>query len=391
MAKNFYFDTTKVILVVTIFSLVFGFMSCGDKKRDNSNLVNPWEIRTDTISNNPLKPEPEPATDPVPEPKHEASINEDFLSGVVLIRTRYYYKMSFGDVLDVYFSEVDEKGTPVNPTPNLNSVIPNVAFGTGFLVNGEGLIATNSHVANPSVDAKKARSSFLTSLSSYSSNIQGDVNDLNTLIGYMMYQVSDTNVSETGENYIKNLIDVRDQKQNVVNAINLLQGQDCSVTCEARVGIAFNNTYVTEHSDFLPCVLKKEDKDNDLALIQLKHKRTDVPSGSYIFEVPAADAYSDESSTMNVGTELTMLAFNRGLSLATVEDGIMAQITSGKVTQAQNKIIMYDISSLPGSSGAPVVDKWGNLVAVNFAGISTTQGFNYGIKVYLLRRLLDKD
>lgn len=401
-ANYFYFDTTKVFLTVVTFALVLCLMSCGDKQRSNSALVDPWQEPVDMPINNGFE-NSETKTIQEPNlaqesdtmfPPEDLPEKTHYLSGVVLVRTMYYYKMSFGDVLDVFFSEVDEDGTPVNPVASCNDVVPKVAFGTGFFVNAEGLIATNSHVANPSVDAKKVRSSFLLSLSSYGSNIQGDVNELNTFIGYLLYEISNaeaTEVSETGENYIKDLIDERNQKQNIVNAITLLQGQDCDVTCEAKVGIAFNNTYVTESSDFLPCVLKKEDKDNDLALIQLKHKGKEVPSGCHFFEVPTEEGGYSSSNTTKVGSELTMIAYNMGLTLASIEDGIMAQITSGKITQNQVKTIMYDISSLPGSSGAPVIDEWGNLVAVNFAGISTTQGFNYGIKAYLLRRLLDKD
>jgi S1-C subfamily serine protease len=51
---------------------------------------------------------------------------------------------------------------------------------------------------------------------------------------------------------------------------------------------------------------------------------------------------------------------------------------------------MYSISSLQGSSGAPVLNRKGELVAINFAGIGSTQNFNYGIKVKYLRELLNK-
>ena len=51
---------------------------------------------------------------------------------------------------------------------------------------------------------------------------------------------------------------------------------------------------------------------------------------------------------------------------------------------------LYSIPSLPGSSGSPVVNQKGELIAINFAGINSTQNFNYGIKVKYLRELINK-
>ena len=39
--------------------------------------------------------------------------------------------------------------------------------------------------------------------------------------------------------------------------------------------------------------------------------------------------------------------------------------------------------------GSPVVNQYGELVAINFAGINNTQGFNYGIRVERLREIVN--
>src|SRR5690606_13065460 len=78
-----------------------------------------------------------------------------------------------------------------------------------------------------------------------------------------------------------------------------------------------------------------------------------------------------------------------GLDLAKTAIGIKPQITSGNISQESDGIkVMYTIASLQGSSGSPVIDEWGNLIAVNFAGITNTQSFNYGILSYHLKDLL---
>jgi V8-like Glu-specific endopeptidase len=85
--------------------------------------------------------------------------------------------------------------------------------------------------------------------------------------------------------------------------------------------------------------------------------------------------------------KLTMIGFNLGPALALTEEGILSQCTSGMISQERENCYMYSIPSLHGSSGAPVLNQKGELVAINFAGLSATQNFNYGIKVKYLSEL----
>ena len=85
-----------------------------------------------------------------------------------------------------------------------------------------------------------------------------------------------------------------------------------------------------------------------------------------------------------------MIGFNQGPTLALTNNGIKAQITQGYISQNTDNIkIMYSIPALQGSSGSPVVNQYGELVAINFAGINGTQGFNYGIRVERLREIVN--
>ena len=90
------------------------------------------------------------------------------------------------------------------------------------------------------------------------------------------------------------------------------------------------------------------------------------------------------------GDKVYIIGFNLGPALALTDEGIKAQITSGSISQdGGSDRIMYTTPTLVGSSGAPVINSRGQLVAVNYATLTGTQGFNYGIKVKHLTHLLN--
>ena len=150
---------------------------------------------------------------------------------------------------------------------------------------------------------------------------------------------------------------------------------------------------MTNSRDFIPCVVKATDALHDLAIIQLKDKQT--PAGKYVFTIPEEDPVENysflETITKTVGTDknqkVILIGFNKGMALANTTDGIKSQYTVGNISQKDDNQMMYTIPSLPGSSGSPVLNLRGELVAVNYAGISSTQSFNYGVRINYLRNL----
>ena len=119
-----------------------------------------------------------------------------------------------------------------------------------------------------------------------------------------------------------------------------------------------------------------EDAYSDLALLQLNSKQT--PSDSYVFTVDNDLALSDHQ--LEINQAVYMIGYNYGVALAKTDNGIRAQFTSGTITQQPDgKRVMYSIPSMQGSSGSPVVDDRGRLIAVNFAKSTGSDNFNFGI------------
>lgn len=196
--------------------------------------------------------------------------------------------------------------------------------------------------------------------------------------------------------------------QNAVNAIDEMDMTQIRVSSVNEIGIAYNDTYVTEVEDFTeknPCVATKvsDDEKTDLALIQLKNKTT--PQGKHIFTIrgyndkksddfvqKVKDVFvSDGDKELQIDQELIMIGFNAGLILGNTKQGIQVQMTTGKVSQhPDGDRVLYSIPTLKGSSGSPVIDCYGYVRAVNFAKLTGTDTFNFGIPENRILKFLNQ-
>ncbi len=328
--------------------------------------------------------------------KSESDINEEYSSGVVLIKNTGYYELKINDELSAYFTNYSEEKGLENFTVDKDSIVMATSFGTGFFISDKGEIATNNHVVGSMVSEKqalKAKGKILTDLKGfcrmqYNSYEQalGEIN--NALLAYYFYDTYDAQYYELSQaqelckQYMQAYSDTYDYLCDV-------DGSNVDFAYINKISIAYNDEYITGETDFTPCVLKSSDPENDIAIIQLKNKKT--PQDKHIFEIPKEDPIETKSLFYpNKNEKLFMLGFNLGPTLALTKDGVKSQCTTGAISQKRDNNYMYSIPALPGSSGSPVLNRKGELVAINFAGIGSTQNFNYGIKVKYLRNLINK-
>ena len=336
--------------------------------------------------------------------KPSEQIEQETASGVVLIQNRSFYEVVLSNGESIYFSTFDEDGDVKGFATEEDSVEVVTTYGTGFFISERGEIATNAHVVSNMVSEKevsKSVSSLFRKIKNVFKDIYGEFNEKyeaarqacveayldDDISAETFYQIRD---------YRDELKEEMDKYKELYDDFTELNANECEFKYRNEVRIAYNDTYVTNASDFVPCVIVKTDSDHDLAVIQLKDKVT--PLGKYVFTLEEDDPLErypwDEKLTRTFDEDknntLYMASFNLGPTLALTDEGIKSQFNKGSISQKTNDRIMYSIPTLPGSSGSPVVNMRGQLVAVNYAGLSKTQNFNYGIRIKYLKKLVNE-
>lgn len=336
--------------------------------------------------------------------KSEQDIEKEISSGVVLVQNQSYYEVDLSNGEKIFFSNYDEQDGIKGIATEEDSVEVVTSFGTGFFISKDGQIVTNAHVVSNTIadkDVTKSVSKIVDALkkitlamyNEYTEKYEAAVQAYN----YANYS-DDFSYEEFYK--IRDIKDALDEKRReyaeTYNGLDEINARDSEIKYHNKISIAYNDTYVTSTTDFVSCVLTKIDSEHDLAILQLKDKKT--PDGKYVFAVSNEDPLEDydwkENLIKKVGedknSKLFMTSFNLGPTLALTKEGIKSQFNSGSISQRTNERIMYSIPTLPGSSGSPVVNLQGQLVAINYAGLNGTQNFNYGIRVKYLKNLIEE-
>ena len=305
-------------------------------------------------------------------------INEKTSSGVVLILNYFYYSVDFpnGDIF--YFTGIDDNGGVEGFTFDENEAWDQCSgcTGTGFFISEDGQILTNRHIVHPEVSNE-----VVTAIKKdYKKLLKAVYSEKIDKLRRAYYEYED---NESTQVAIKEKMDLYINELNKVDDMDASEGE---FKVHPYISIAYNGSHVIKEKDFNPCsvVAVSEDQDVDLAIIQLDSCKT--PENTYIFKLRESD------EPLSFDQKLCMIGFNKGFSVSKTAQGIRSQCYTGNVTQKDDgERILYSIPSQPGSSGSPVVDEYGNLVAVHFAGLSGTQSFNYGIPSKRIREFLNEN
>lgn len=362
----------------------------------------------------------EGCTNKIEVPSQE-ELYEKCASGVVLIYCEYYYKITLpnGNVCYTCGINHDNKKL-INLVYDENEVKqqPQQVTGTGFFIDKNGLIMTNRHVADPSADINDLRQILFNILTQTRNeilqNLQYTIKDCyeykNSASALFKYILNKNSYNNDINSYVAQY----NQYKEMYDFIGEISNQsEIKIKLYSKLGIVYNNTNIDDFDDFLnnPCVLRKSSKYEpaDLAIIQLKSQQT--PEKAHIFDISGKVYKPKESYTLfesllkivfgnepmecienekvNIGQQLYMIGYNSGFNIALTKEGIKSQITSGKLTQeSDGERLLYDVKSMQGASGSPVIDEYGNLRAVNYAKFGLENNFNIGVSMNLIEKFL---
>ena len=345
--------------------------------------------------------------------KSADEIFEEQKSGVVLVLNKFYYKVEMPGGQQLFFNGIDTNGNILGFTTNEQEAKAKAQMlnGTGFFVGEDGKFVTNRHVAVTDLDSRKLKTQLASivraSLMQYAiaaRQIQAKYNMLEAQKAQYMEYDFFGNVVAGDETQLRQIIQEQRRLQQTYDemaaAVRQLQSASLSnikVSTVSNIGISYDGEKVNSPADFLvkkPCnVLKVSEKENaDLALLQLKSKKT--PKGAFVFKFAGEgnkEYFNGKASEekIKIDQQLYMIGYNAGLMLANTEKGISVQMTSGRVTQTPDgERVTYSIPTVQGSSGSPVIDDKGNVVAVNFAKLVGSDNFNFGIPLERIKEFL---
>lgn len=312
---------------------------------------------------------------------------------------RYYADLNVQDVttangkpLTAYFLWDDEgnfQGYTFNAQVGAQST--QSWSGTGFLISEDGFIATNKHVADPTPPEELAK--FLkTAMQNQKDNNQQRADYLNSVLqsagGYH-------NLSPQGKQMYSAILDSIQYYQYQVRLLDkILNTGDFAIKKDISLYAAFTGNRVENYEDLIPCSQPRAVgepggvTENDLAIIQIK-KKNEIPVDAFVFEVPEKDLMDGQIPD---NYDVTVLGYNAGpgLQVMKYQDGIKPQAQHGKVSSNAEKYrIGYDASIIGGSSGSPVFNNKGELVAINNSRSHEGVGLSWGVRTKYLKELLD--
>lgn len=330
---------------------------------------------------------------------------KDYQSGVALVQTIEYYEMVLGNGNSLYFTGSDfdkQTGEFVGVFAELDSLVPDVMYGTGFFVSDDGMLATNKHVVEGNITEKEARqglSKILYAIEDALEELKDEYLEYKMNMASLIVQNPDTvpgslqGQKDAFEYFTQTLEEIEE----LASLFKHLDVSDIDLKYHNDVRIAYNNTFVNTMGDLKPCTIREKSDTDDLAIIQLNTKQT--PEGRHIFKLTPRDMlqhYSfGEFLSHLIGAdkneELMMIGFNYGPGMPS-DEGLVAQHPTGSISQyvAKSREVQYRIPALVGTSGSPVINRRGQLVAIQYAGSADESNqFNYGIKEKYLHKLIN--
>ncbi len=314
----------------------------------------------------------------------DTKVYDAYKNAVVLIKHQYGY-----------FAKINGKEFQLTvPEATVQTI-----YGTGFFVDTEGSLITNSHVLQPWNSNEKENEKIQTNISNMKMKIASilttDINE-DGFESFILRNWENASAYDEESSYVEN--DLESEENAGEEFVNSSEYQTDTAIAATDIAASIpQKEYISEENievymrtieisvalhdsneEWLSCDIAKvaDDKNIDLGILQLRDKKT-PESVANIIDLNNAIT---EDQSLKPGEKAIMIGYPLGVDLAQTNTGIKVQLYNGQISkESDGNKIQYSITSTHGASGAPVFNKCGQLIAVNFSGVDEIQGFNFGI------------
>lgn len=320
-------------------------------------------------------------------------------SGVAVVLNKFYYEISMPSGQKLYFTGIENNGELKAFTNSADSArkYAEVITGTAFFIDDKGQLITNRHVAATELDSLTLNKSFAQVKRTIGANLTVLLRNLGADFDVMeAHKMMLQKFDRYGNIYIDDTtalarITAREQylTQNglqvkrMMSELASLDSTKLRIKAVCQLGLAYDGQTVKSLDDFLrknPCKVVRVSNQSDVDLALIKLNTSVTPDDRHIFEFAGNGEDTDGEPVLVVNDDVYMIGYNAGVVLAQTRNGLSVQFTSGKVTQNPDADrVVYSIPTMQGSSGSPVLNRYGEVVAVNFAKLRGTDNFNFGI------------
>ncbi|MCP2028851.1 serine protease Do [Flavobacterium sp. HSC-32F16] len=352
----------KFVLITIIFISTTSFLGYKYFKTETNN-TNPICLGTDT------------------------KIYESYKDAVVLIKHRYGY-----------FTKINGKEFQLTVQDAKEETI----YGTGFFVDTNGNMITNSHVLQPwnssEEDSEKVSTTIRNLTMKIASILTTDISE-DEYESFIHRNWKDASVSYNGEGEGEGDGDYEEPSEsrgeefvssNETETDTSQVSTDIAASIPVKEYVSMENIEVyvktldieiaihNSDNEWLNCEIKKvsEDANIDLGILQLTNHKTPET----VTNIINLDNAIEDDASLAPGQKAIMVGYPLGMDLAQTNSGLKVQLYNGQISkESDGNKIQYSITSTHGASGAPVFNECGQLIAVNFSGVDQVQGINFGI------------
>ncbi|WP_193846044.1 S1 family peptidase [Flavobacterium hungaricum] len=318
----------------------------------------------------------------------DTKVYDQYKDAVVLI------KHSYG-----YFAKIKGTEIPIS----VEDAREETVFGTGFFVDRDGKIVTNSHVLQPWNSSNEQQEKVNATIRNVRLKIASILTTDVTEDQYQSFiernwriasaydegegegdyegEGEETTEESAGEEFVSSNEQEAETDSATTDIAAAIPVKEYVSKDDIEVYVKTIEIAVALHDsndEWLNCEIEKvsEDANIDLGTLSLQNHSTPA---SVVNIINLDNAVKDDAS-LSPGQKAIMVGYPLGMDLAKTDSGIKVQLYDGKISkESDGNKIQYSITSTHGASGAPIFNECGELIAVNFSGIDEVQGFNFGI------------